>query len=431
MIRRNPRLTAALVAAVSALLIVPAGASALNPVTFSQVGNLTTPREYPGAARLPDGRVLVVGGYDNNKVGVARYLDSAETFDPKTNGFTALGVPLSSRRYGPATATLPDGRVLIAGGYNGTSDITSAEAFNASTGTFSPVGSLGTARDSGFAAPLPDGRILVGGGYSNGTTLNTTEIFNPATNTFSPGPTVPVKAYGSAAATISNGRILIAGGYESGVNLYLSSALVFDPSGNTFTTVAPLPTHNYGPAGAPLPQGRALVAGGYDDVLGDDLTTALIFDGATNTFGSAGIGNLNHQREEAAAVELNDGRVLVAGGWDGDSVNTAELLSVPSNAFTAKVKGRKVKFSVSNEGVAQVTDISTQVATTAKKKKKKPKLVKTTSAHGGPGTITVKIKLSKQGSAKLREKGKLKVRVVYTPDQGLSATKKLKLRSGK
>jgi hypothetical protein len=105
---------------------------------------------------------------------------------------------------------------------------------------------------------------------------------------------------------------------------------------------------------------------------------------------------------------------------------------VPSNSFATKLKGRKVKFSVTTEGVGQVMDVSTKVATTAKKKKKKkPKLVKTTSKHGGPGTIVVKIKLTKQGSAKLRQKGKLKVRVSYTPDGGLATTQKLKLRAGK
>jgi len=40
----------------------------------------------------------------------------------------------------------------------------------------------------------------------------------------------------------------------------------------------------------------------------------------------------------------------------------------------------------------------------------------------------VKVKLTKQGAAKLAQKGKLTIRVVYTPDQGLAATKKLKLR---
>jgi hypothetical protein len=130
---------------------------------------------------------------------------------------------------------------------------------------------------------------------------------------------------------------------------------------------------------------------------------------------------------------LSDGRVLVAGGRDGSGrLASTEILSVPSNTFKAKVKGRKVTLTVSTEGTAQTTDVSTQVATAAKKKKKKkPKLVKTVSKHGGPGTITVKIKLTKQGSAKLRQKGKLKVRVVYAPDGGVAATKKLKLRAGK
>ena len=134
-----------------------------------------------------------------------------------------------------------------------------------------------------------------------------------------------------------------------------------------------------------------------------------------------------HPREEAAAATLPDGRVLVAGGYDGTSLASAEVLSVPSNAFNAKLKGRKVKFSVTNEGVAEATDTSTKLATTAKKKKK-PKLVKTTSKKGGPGKIVVKIKLTNQGSAKLAQKGKLTIKVAYTPDGGLAATKKLKLR---
>ena len=94
---------------------------------------------------------------------------------------------------------------------------------------------------------------------------------------------------------------------------------------------------------------------------------------------------------------------------------------------------RSSSASAPTEGVAQITDLSTKVATTAKKKKRRRSRSSSRrpATHGGPGTITVKVKLTKQGSAQLRQKGKLKVRVVYTPDQGISATKKLKLRSGK
>jgi large repetitive protein len=410
---------------VAALLIAPATAGALNQVSFSPGPTMSTGRDYPGAARLPDGRVLVLGGYTT----AGDYLDSTEIYDPATNSFSP-GPTMPSKLYAPAVASLPDGMVLIAGGYDGGANTSSAWVFNPNTGTFSPVGSLHVARELANAAPLPDGRVLIVGGYSNASeSINSTEIFDPATNTFSVGPTYPQAAYGVAAVPIAGNRVLTAGGYDSHGGHYLSTAFAF--AGSTFSPVGSLPFHNYAPAGAPLPGGRALLAGGYDETSADGyLTSALIFDPVTGSFSSNGISSLSHAREEAAAVELKDGRVLVVGGWDGQALTSTEILSVPSNSFSAKVKGRKVTFNVSNEGFAETTDKSTEVATTAKKKKA-PKLVKTTSKHGGPGKISVKVRLTKQGSAKLRQKGKLKVRVVYTPDQGISATKKLKLRSGK
>jgi N-acetylneuraminic acid mutarotase len=409
------------------MLIVPAGAGAVNPVSFSPTGNMAVGRDGPGAALLPDGRVLVVGGY-HNPGGV--YESSTEIYNPSTNSFSA-GPPTPTELYAPAVASLPDGRVLIAGGFDGSNIVARADVFNPSTGTYSQVGSLLHERENTAAAALADGRILVVGGYDNsGNSLNTTEIFDPKTNSFSAGPTLPHRGYGFAAAAISGGRVLVAGGYDNATGDTFDTAFALDSGATAFSPVGSLPAHSYAPAAASLPQGRALLAGGYEDPPGDYVTRAVIFDPMTNSFSSAGIGNLSHAGEEAAAVELRDGRVLVVGGWNGEALNTAEVLSVPSNSFKAKFKGRKVTFSVTTEGLAQTTDVSIKVATTAKKKKA-PKLVKTTSKHGGPGKITVKIKLTKQGSAKLRQKGKLKVRVSYTPDGGVAATKKLKLRAGK
>jgi WD40 repeat protein len=418
---------AALLVAFATLLIAPATAGAVNPVSFSPAGDMAVARDGPGAGLLPDGRVLVVGGY-HNPGGV--YESSTEIYNPSTNSFSA-GPSTPTELYAPAVASLPDGRVLIAGGYDGSNIVARADVFNPSTGTYSRVGSLLHERENTAAAPLGDGRILVVGGYDNsGNSLNTTEIFDPKTNSFSAGPTLPHRGYGYAAAAISGGRVLVAGGYDNATGDTFDTAFVLDSGATTFSPASSLPEHVYAPVGASLPQGRALIAGGSEESPGSYLTRALIFDPAANLFSSTGIGNLSHPAEEGAAVELRDGRVLVVGGWAGHALNTAEVLSVPSNSFKAKLKGRKVTFSVSNEGVAQTTDVSTKIATTAKKKKQ-PKLVKTTSKHGGPGKITVKIKLTKQGNAKLRQKGKLKVKVAYTPDQGIAATKKLKLTSGK
>jgi hypothetical protein len=423
--RRGTRL-ALLLFALAALLALPASAAALNPVTFSPAGDLTVARDGPGAARLPDGRVLVVGGYDDHQPG-NNYLASTEFYSPSTNSFSP-GPTMPSRLYAPAVASLPDGRVLIAGGYNGdlNSNTPTARVFNPQTGTFSLVGSMMEPVELAGVAALPDGRIMIIGGYTNANeSINRTEIFNPDTNSFSFGPAYPKAAYGVAAAPISGGRVLAVGGYDSHTGDYFADA--FTSTGGAFSQVSPPPTKEYYPASAPLPGGRALIAGGYDG--NDYLTSAFAFNPGTSSFSSAGIGALQHKREEPGAAELTDGRVLVAGGWDGSALKSAEILSVPNNSFKAKLKGRKVIFKVGNEGTGEVTDTSTKLVTTAKKKK--PKLIKTTTRHGGPGKIKVKIKLTKRGASQLAAAGKLKLKVAYTPDQGLAKAKKLKLRAGK
>jgi hypothetical protein len=413
------------IALAATLLVAPGVASALNPVSFSSTGHMVEKRDYPGAARLPDGRVLVVGGYDGTN-----YLQTAEIYDPKTGTFSESGVGLmSTKRYAPATVTMPDGRVLVAGGYDMPNDVATAEVFNPSTAQFTPVGSMAEPREGAGGALLPDGRVLVAGGYdstagTDGEYIDSSEIFDPKTNTFSPGPKMGTKRYGAVTAPVSGDRILFAGGYSSD---YLDTSEFFGSAG-TFIAGPLLPQTRYAPTGASLPGGRALVAAGYDGSV--NISSALIYDPKTNSFSSDGIGNMIGKREEAAAAELSDGRVLVLGGVDGgNELDTAEVLSVPSNSFKAKLKGRKVTFNVTTEGTGEATDSSTKLATTAKKKKKKPKLVKTTTRHGGPGKITVKVKLTKRGAAKLAQKGKLKVKVAFTPDGGLAAPKKLTLRS--
>jgi hypothetical protein len=58
-------------------------------------------------ARLPDGRVLVVGGG----------APEVEVFDPRTLRFTTLHSTSPGHLFPTATAP-PDGRTLVAGGYD-------------------------------------------------------------------------------------------------------------------------------------------------------------------------------------------------------------------------------------------------------------------------------------------------------------------------
>lgn len=77
----------------------------------------------------------------------------------------------------PTATTLLDGRVLVAGGFNGSrSGITSAEIYNPNTGQWSITGSMSTGRYYATAALLSSGQVLAAGGLDS-----SAELYDPGT----------------------------------------------------------------------------------------------------------------------------------------------------------------------------------------------------------------------------------------------------------
>lgn len=144
--------------------------------TFAPTGSVGMARTGARAASLPDGRVLVVGGFNQFN----GYLSSALIYSPATGSFSPTG-SMGEARGEPAVAPLPDGRVLVAGGVNSDAPgfyLSSAEIYDPVSETFSPTSSLESTRYGAGAASLPGGKVLVAGGsYSLGR-LSSAELFN-------------------------------------------------------------------------------------------------------------------------------------------------------------------------------------------------------------------------------------------------------------
>ncbi len=116
-------------------------------------------RYYTSATLLRDGRVLVAGGYDG-----ANYLAAAEVYNP-TNGIWTAAAPMLVARYKHTATLLTNGLVLVAGGFNPSDGfITYGELFEPASLTWSNPGPLHVGRDRHVATALANGRVLVTGG---------------------------------------------------------------------------------------------------------------------------------------------------------------------------------------------------------------------------------------------------------------------------
>ena len=115
------------------------------------------------AAVLEDGRVLAVGGEMED----LQSYGPNELYDPAADRWTAL--PAAHRPREELAATLlPDGVVLLTGGFRPWAPVAEVELFLPEVGKLAVTASLAAARNAHSAVAMDDGRVLIAGGAVEG-----------------------------------------------------------------------------------------------------------------------------------------------------------------------------------------------------------------------------------------------------------------------
>jgi hypothetical protein len=283
--------------------------------TVGAAGSMLAPRAAHTSTLLPDGRVLIAGGMERNRV----FFASTELFDPATDTFSPAASMAIDRVVHTAT-DLEDGRVLVAGGLSASAgQLASAELYDPMTETFVPIGSLATARSTHTATRLADGRVLIAGGMDGSLArLASAELYDPATGQFSPTGSMTSPRVSHTATLLADGRVLMTGGspLARGEDV-LRGAEVYDPGSGTFVAVGDLVVGRHKHAAVALAGGAVLIVGGSDARDGGGKhASAELFDPATGRFSPTGSMEIARFKIPDALVLLPSGRALVAGGAD-------------------------------------------------------------------------------------------------------------------
>ena len=256
-----------------------ASAEIFDPATrrWSPTGPMHVPRLDYTLTLLRDGDVLAAGGASTTGVAgtaggqAVRITSSAELYDPATGGWTRTG-SMAVGRFEATGTLLPNGGVLVVGGFGGPQvggqfqPLPGTEVYDPASGAFAPAASLSEGRADQDAVTLADGDVMVTGGLGaeGSSALASAEHYSLSTRTWSVLAPMRQARDAAAAAALPDGYVLVAGGQavDGGTEEPLASAELYDVARNKWLLAGSMPCPRSEPAIAVLPDGSALVLAG-------------------------------------------------------------------------------------------------------------------------------------------------------------------------
>ena len=292
---------------------------------WTTTGNMGVGRYGHVAATLANGKLLVATGYNGS------YLATSELYDPATGTWAATGTVTSSARYYSVGVTLGNGKVLIAGGYNGSVSpyyLANADLYDPALGTWAATAALPSARYEHAITLLASGKALVTGGTASAGVTGSAAVYDAATAAWTTS-TLATARYLHGATLLANGKVLVSGGYGAS---YLATCELYDPATNAWSAAASMTGPRYYHSATLLPNGKLLAAGGYGGA--SYLATAELYDPTTNVWSATA--SMASARYFHTANPLGVGGVLAVGGYNGTTyVGPAEIYNATAGTWSA------------------------------------------------------------------------------------------------
>jgi hypothetical protein len=321
----------------------------------------------------------VTGGFDDTGKAIAQIL----YYDPKKARLEELPVKLANARYGHEATLLSDGSVLVTGGFDATQLLASVEliqlpAGDPSRATVVSLAALPEARSDHRAVLLASttagsGGVLLVGGFVPVPGARPVATASALLYRVSPEGGTSVQISQPRVARFDHAAVVLPGpdGSPGNERVVVFGGMGFDPLADGPTSLAPLASGEvYEPAmdrwsslrfdassdlsaagprrghrGARLQGGAALFVAGRGAQGAIKPALILELDGRDAGLGHASRGaSLARGRRDAEVGELEDGRVVVAGGID--PANN----SVLDDAEVFAANGRSVEAPISLGG---------------------------------------------------------------------------------
>ncbi|MBI4899051.1 MAG: fibronectin type III domain-containing protein, partial [Actinobacteria bacterium] len=312
--------------------------------TWTRVANMNLPRWYPDLTELADGRYVAISG---NSSSPSAWADTPEVYDPATNTWTLLsGVSTSQvheEEY-PFSYLLPSGKVFTIGPSEDLSFLLDVPAQ-----TWAPVGTSGVV--NGSSVMYRPGKILYSGGAPSVTTTTAASASTSVIDLTATTPTWQKTAAMNTARVyhtltmLADGRVIAVGGETTSDQTIVTNGVltteIWDPASQAWTTDASISAaRNYHATAVLMPDGRVMVAGGGHGDPGTGpgqysaqfYTPSYLLNGARPTISSAPSG-------------ATYGSTFTLGTPDASSITAVNLVSLGADTHQSDMSQHFVPLS--------------------------------------------------------------------------------------